>query len=481
LDFGGSRAELARQRAEELWSGEEIWVAVISAAIPEARGERRSIAPQAGFDAWWTLALTFLLSLVSYLDRSIVSMLVPEIKSTLLISDFKIGLILGPAFAVFNSLFGIPLGWASDRYSRRLVIFAGAIVFGVATIYSGFAASFVLLLLARTLVATGEASLGPAAQSLISEKFPRKLLNTALSIYSTGLKVGGAVALSIGAVAIVWAGQLIVTFPQLHGVAPWRLVFGITGVPAILLGLLVFTFKESSHLARAAATGEEGLTAMKFVVDERRFFVPMVIGFSLVAMCGQILISWTPTFFTREFGWKPAQYGPLLGAIGLASALTLVFKGALMDWFYARGIKDIHIRFYVWILLGSLPFVVAVFLVKSVWLFVALYAVVAIVTIPFLSYANVAVQIISPSHIRGRLAAFVAIPLGLAGGLGPMLVGGITDFAFKNESKIGLSMAIVFSTMIPGALASLYLCLKPLRAAVIAAEARDAAALADHS
>lgn len=448
-------------------------MAVIAEAFAPEQPRAEPASPRrAGFDAWWTLALTFLLSLVSYLDRQIISMLVPDIKTTLQISDFQVGLILGPAFAVFNSLFGLPLGWASDRYSRRLVICLGTLVFGVATIVSGFAGSFAALLLARTLVATGEASLGPPAMSLLTEKFPRQQLTTAMSIYSMGLKVGGAVALTMGAVAIVYAVKVIHAVPALHHVEPWRLVCGITGVPAIVLGLLVYTFRESKADApRAGADG--GKSALRFVVEERSLFIPMLIGFSLVAMCGQVLIGWTPTFFNRAFGWKPAQYGPLMGAIGLASAFGLILKGAAMDWFYARGVKDIHIRFYTWILLASLPVVAAVFLVKDVWLFIWLYGAVAIVTIPFLNYANVAVQMIAPAPVRGRLAGFVGIPLSLAGGFGPMLVGMLTDYVFHDEHKLGWSMAVVFSVMIPAALISFRLCLKPFRRAVMAAEAAD--------
>jgi MFS family permease len=430
------------------------------------------------FDAWWTLAVAFALLLVSYLDRSIVSMIVPEIKAGLSLSDFQMGLILGPAFAVFFSLFAIPLGWASDRYSRRWVISFGVAVFGVATIVSGFATSFLFLLLTRMLVATGEAAITPASVSLISEKFPRKLLTTALSIYSTGLKVGGAAALALGAVAIVYATKVTHLIPQLAGVQPWRLVFALTGLPALLLAGLVFTFREGEHPKHRAAPDAPSVTAAKFLADEWRLFVPMVLGFSLVAICGQALISWTPAYFHRAFGWKPAQFGPLLGTIGLVSAATLVFKGAAMDWFYARGVKDIYVRFYVWILIASLPFVAAVFLVKGVWLFVALYAVVAIVTIPFLSYASVAVQTIAPPMLRGRLAAFIGIPMTLAGGLGPMLVGAITDYGLHDEKKLGLSMAIVFCAMIPAALVSFTICLRPLRRAVVNAEARETAARA---
>lgn len=449
-------------------------MAVLSDLSPPKSGE--ALAPRAGFDAWWTLAITFLLNLVSYLDRTIVSMLVPDIKQTLTITDFQVGILLGPTFSVFFALFAIPMGWAADRVSRRLVIALGAILFGIATVVSGFAAAFLSLLIARAMVAIGEASLGPAALSLISEKFPRRLMTTAVSIYSMGLKIGGAAALGLGAAAIVVAGRVEASLPGMQDAAPWRLVFALTGLPAIVLGLMAFTFREGQKPKRQGAirAGGDG-SALRFLLTHARLFAPMLLGFSLIAMCGQSLIGWAPALMSRQFGMAPAQYGPLLGAIGLASSFSLVVKGGIMDWFYARGVKDIHIRFFTWLLALSIPVVAAVFLMSRVSVFLPLYAIVAIVTVPFLAYANVTVQMVAPRELRGRLTATVGIPLSLVGGLGPLAVGALTDFVFRDEARLGQSMAVLFCIATPAAWLLLRMALGPLREAILEAEAREQA------
>lgn len=454
-------------------------MAVLSEPLPPEGQKLEGRAPRAGFDAWWTLVLTFLLNLVSYLDRTIVAMLVPNIKETLTISDFQVGLLLGPTFAICFSLFAIPLGWAADRFSRRTVIALGAVVFGAATIVSGFATTFLWLLVARAVVAIGEASLGPAALSLISEKFPRHLMTTAVSIYSMGLKIGGAAALGLGAIAIVYAGQAEAAIPALRGAEPWRLVFAITGLPAVVLGLMVFTFREAPKRSAVSATSGEAGTAVQFLRQHWRLFLPMLLGFSLLAMCGQTLIGWAPTLMDRQFGMPPAQYGPLLGAIALASSLTLVLKGGAMDWFYARGVKDIHIRFYTWLLFASVPLVAVVFLTRDLRIFVPLYAAVAIITVPLLAYLNVTVQMVAPRTLRGRLTAMVGIPVSLVGGLGPLSVGALTDFVFRDEARLNYSMATLFCVAVPAALVLLRTTLRPLRQAVVLCEAREAAERTD--
>lgn len=56
------------------------------------------------------VGVLFLLNVLSMLDRLIVTMLVGPIKAELLIGDFQMSLVLGPAFALFYALFGVPIG-----------------------------------------------------------------------------------------------------------------------------------------------------------------------------------------------------------------------------------------------------------------------------------------------------------------------------------------------------------------------------------
>ena len=78
-----------------------------------------------GFSAWWMLAVLFLFYFIAWVDRYSLTMMVEPIKADLGLSDFRMSLILGPAFAVFYGVFGLPLGLAADRFSRRWVIFKG--------------------------------------------------------------------------------------------------------------------------------------------------------------------------------------------------------------------------------------------------------------------------------------------------------------------------------------------------------------------
>jgi len=419
----------------------------------------------AGPDAWWTLTVVSTLYVASYLNRFIVTMVVPDLKASLGVTDLEMGIILGPAFAFSYALFGLPFGWAADRYSRRMVILIGTILFAVSTAASGLATSFLLLLLLRICVGLGESSLSPAALSLVAQKFPKDRLTTAVSIFSMGPKMGTAVAFAAGGLIVAAAAAATRELAIFRGVEPWRVAFLITALPSLLLGLLCLTFREPP-LPRRPADADADDSAFRFMIDQRGLMIPMLIGFGLLLICGQSLISWVPAYLQRVFHWKPLGFGPILGLISTIGAASLVVKGVIMDRLFARGIRDIHIRFYTWLLIATFPISAVTFVVPSRTAFVACYFVVGVITIPCIAYASVAIQMIAPPSLRGRVFATFTIPLALVGGLGPPLVGALTDYVFIDEAKIGWSLTLLLGTAIPLAIIFLRMCLPGLRRAV---------------
>ncbi|ACG78972.1 permease of the major facilitator superfamily [Phenylobacterium zucineum HLK1] len=428
-------------------------------------------------EAWWMLAVLFGLYTFSFIDRYVITIMVPEIKQSLGLSDFEMGIILGPAFAIVYSICGLPLGWVADRFPRRWVVFIGVAVFGLATAASGLAGSFVGLFLARMFIGIGEASLSPAAYSLMADKFPRNLFGTASAVYNTAAKVGTASALTLGGLAMGLAAGMELQVPGLGAMEPWRMVFLMVGVPVMLLSLLVFTFSEPPRTAiPKLADGEKAHNILSFLNAEKRVLAPMLLGFSLMAVCSFALASWAPTYIARRFEWGPAQYGPILGAVSLAAALTLVFKGAIVDWLYTRGGKDAYVRFYTWLLMGTAPIAVVTFFIPDPLLFMACYGVIQVVALPTIVFLSAAVQLIVPGHLRGQMTAVFLFCLTVVGGsTGPVLVASLTDFVFRDDAMVGYSMAIVLCSAIPLALALLRYSLRPLREAVLKVEARQEA------
>ncbi|NUQ39048.1 MAG: MFS transporter [Caldilineales bacterium] len=330
-----------------------------------------------------------------------------------------------------------------------------------------------MLLIARIAVGIGEASLSPAANSLLASRFPRHMLTTVLPIYTMGVKVGSAGAFILGGLLIAAAGVWVVTYDALADFEPWQIVFMATGLPAVLLALLVFTFKEPPRPAKKKA-GVKPAAIIPFMRERKRLFIPMLIGFSLIALCTYSLTGWVPTYLHRHFGMEPVVYGPILGLISTIAAFTLAFKGMFVDWLYRRGMKDAHIRFYTWLLIGSLPVVFALFWVQQPVIFMIMYGALQVVSIPIMAYVSAAMQLIAPTELRGRITGVFLFCLnGVGGGLGPVIVGSLTEYVFRDEMKVGWSLAVLICTAIPLALVLLRLALKPLRAAIVEAEERE--------
>ncbi len=195
--------------------------------------------------AWYALFVLVLVYIVNFIDRQILSILVGDIKRDLGVSDAQIGFLYGTAFAVFYALFGIPLGRLADSWYRGRLMAMGLTLWSSMTVLSGFANSFGMLAVARIGVGIGEASASPAAYSMISDSFPKERRATALSIYSSGLYIGGAISLPIGGIVVSrWNTAYPDPATAPLGLAGWQAAFLAVGIPGLLLALWVLSLKE---------------------------------------------------------------------------------------------------------------------------------------------------------------------------------------------------------------------------------------------
>ena len=185
--------------------------------------------------AWTALLLFSSVAILSYTDRQVLTLLVDPIRSDLQITDTQVGLLQGAAFGLIYAFSGVILGRFSDVGSRIGIIRAGVFVWSLATIYCGFAHSFLELMLARMVVGIGEATLMPAVISLIPDFFPAARRGTATGIFLTSLSIGAGAALLVG--GALQAAAIEGTFeglPMIGHLAPWRLtivLLGLSGIP----------------------------------------------------------------------------------------------------------------------------------------------------------------------------------------------------------------------------------------------------------
>ena len=134
--------------------------------------------------AWWAIFVLFLAYMLSYVDRTIIALLVEPLRVDLGLTDTQISLLQGLAFAIFYTGLSIPIAILADRHSRRAIIGVGIVFWSAMTSACGLAGNFWQLFIARMGVGVGEATLGPSAYSLIGDLFPEERRGRAMAVFS---------------------------------------------------------------------------------------------------------------------------------------------------------------------------------------------------------------------------------------------------------------------------------------------------------
>src|SRR5579884_2376448 len=210
--------------------------------------------------AWYVVGVLTLCYMLSFVDRQILSLLVAPIKRDLVLSDTRVGLLQGLAFALFYTFAGIPIGHLVDTRNRRNLVVVGILVWSVFTSACSIARSFLSLFLARIGVGVGEATLSPSAFSLIADYFPQERLSTAMSVSYLGALGGSALAFAVGGTVVDALAKIgTLHLPLLGQIASWRLTFLVVGLPGLLFALLAATAREP--VRRKALRAEDGRIA----------------------------------------------------------------------------------------------------------------------------------------------------------------------------------------------------------------------------
>jgi len=419
--------------------------------------------------AWYAVGILFVAYTFSFADRFILSLLIEPIKQDLNLSDTKISLLHGFAFAIFYTVMGIPIGRLADNYNRRTIIAWGIAIWSGMTAICGITKGYWQLFAARVGVGVGEAALSPAAYSMIADLFPPQKLGRALSFYTTGAFVGAGLAFIIGGTVIAAiTSSPEITLPVVGTIRSWQAAFFVVGLPGLIVAALMYTVKEP--VRRISEEAEKDVVpvseVLSYVRTRWRLFGAHYLGFSLLGVVFNGITAWTPAFLSRSFDMSVGQSGPAIGAMILVfSTAGIIVGGWITDFFVKKGLSDGAMRTGLIAGLGCIPFAVAVPFMPSLQGVLVVYA-------PLLFFASfgfgaaaAALQQITPNRMRGLVSAFYLFFLNLIGiGLGPTITALITDYVFNNDAAVGFSLAIMAGCS--GLLAALllWLGLKPFRA-----------------
>ncbi len=362
--------------------------------------------------SWYALALLTAVYVLNFLDRTLIYILFTPIKKEMAFTDLQLALLGSTSFVIFYTLLGVPFGTLADRTRRKVIIGAGLAVWSLFSGLTGFAHSFWSIFFCRMMVGVGEATLGPAALSLLSDYFPPRMRATSQSIYSSGIAIGGGLAFFLGG----WIGQT-------HG---WRVAFYLLGFPGLLLAALVFALREPVR-------GRTDVAA-KQSADWRslRPLAYLFAGYALVGLASNNLGIWGPTFYVRIHHLSLKVVGTAAGILSIAVGMPAMILGG---WFSDRVKR--RMAFTAAAALASVPLWIALLTLDRIALLVAVNVVLYALSILWVGPATADVTEIAGPRLRGlAIGIFFSIVNITAYGIGSPLIGKLSD-------KWGLQTALL--------------------------------------
>ena len=402
--------------------------------------------------AWMAVAVLMLAYTFSFIDRLILSLLVEPIKQDLGLSDVQISLLQGFSFALFYTLAGIPVGRLVDSRGRTTIVAIGVALWSTMTAVTALAQQYWQLFLARAGVGVGEATLVPAAYSMISDLFAPDRRGLALGIFSSGTSVGAGLALIIGGYAISLisdAGER--TLPLVGALEPWRLAFIYVGLPGLLVALLIKAVPEPARRFSAWASDSDARKAIplnEIVAHYRRHARAVVLhhaGMSLSAMAAYGIMSWAPAMLMRTQGWNAADVGLSVGSSILIAGTAGVIGGGWLGDAWARrgrGAGRINAAFVSMIIAATGAALYP--LQESAVAIVAAFMLAMLGAFMVIGCGAAALLDIMPNRLRGQATAVYFFVISLAGiGLGPTAVAVCTDYVFGDPAAVRYSLLIV--------------------------------------
>ncbi len=223
--------------------------------MEERAPDRSAAKPSLFASRRFVFGVFFAISAFNYLDRYVLVGAANTVAKELGFSLDGIGIVTS-AFIVVYTLSTIPLGMWADRTKRKNVVTICLAIWSVATALSALSVNLLTLFLSRMVLGIGEAGYFPAGTALLSDYFERSRRSRIMSWWSAAQYVGvlGGFALG-GALAGLYTGS-------------WRLAFLVTGLPGLLLALLVWRIREPARNQADEETVSQESLAASPAVDE---------------------------------------------------------------------------------------------------------------------------------------------------------------------------------------------------------------------
>jgi len=134
------------------------------------------------------IALSFI---INYIDRGNISIAGPLLKTEFRLDDWQLGFLFSAFFWTYTGMQFI-IGWLVDRFDANRILAAGFLLWSVATMTTGFAYGFVVLLAMRFILGIGESVALPCGSKILACHLPEQYRGFASGTLMSSLRCGNA-------------------------------------------------------------------------------------------------------------------------------------------------------------------------------------------------------------------------------------------------------------------------------------------------
>jgi MFS family permease len=378
--------------------------------------------------SWYALWLLTLVYVFNYLDRTIIYILLPLIKREMAFTDLQLAMLGSMSFVIFFTVLGIPFGRLADRVVRKNMIAVGLAVWSLFSGLTGFANGFWSLLLCRMMVGVGEATLGPAALSLLSDYFPPRVRATVQAIYSSGIAIGAGLAFFLGG----WLGQY-------YG---WRVAFYALGFPGLAIAVLVYLLREEPR-------GTTEATTTKYTARDWRILFKSVplryhyLGYGCFGLTANNLSFWGATFITRVYKLDLLTIGFYGGVLTLIAGVPGTILGGYFADKFRRFGRGGRMLFGALAALIAVPFWLLFIFSGNLLLLLLANLVLLALSLVWLGPAAADVHDIAGPELRGLGIGVYFFAVIIAYGIGSLVIGQLNDWLGATAAPLNMRYSML--------------------------------------
>jgi MFS family permease len=319
------------------------------------------VASRGGQFGGMALALLALSIFINYVDRGNLATAAPLIRSDLRLTNVEYGLLVSAFFWVYVPG-QIIAAWLVQRINAYRTLSIGLAIWSAATVASGFANGFAMLLVFRVLLGIGESAGFPASSKLLAQHLSPERLGQANGLVSSGIFLGPAVGTFVGGLFIAHAG--------------WRLLFIVFGAISFLW--LIPWLMSTRALSANAQASNIAEPPFRELLSNRQLW-----GASIGHFCANyplyMVLSWLPLYLVKSQGFSISAMARLGGVVYGLATVTCLAGGWLADRWIAAGAATSRVRLamicsvgLIWFVcmlacgLGNATFAIAALLISSV-------------------------------------------------------------------------------------------------------------------